>query len=362
MKRTLAIITILTAAMFGLPSNAKADDFVAIDYADHNLYQTGKTEVIKESIKGDFYCLAEKCVVDKPIEGDVIGAAYNFEINAFVMGDVRVAAREIVFGDQAVVTRNATIAAANITIEKGAVLKQDLLVAGSDLDLNLTLGRDLLAGAENLKIFGKVDGEVKADAGRIYVDKEAVIKGDAYLEAKKFDLDKSSFKADLKQKKIKRTKSSVQNSFRFDFKPWAFAAKTISAILVILLINYVVKKRKIKLPKKHDFVKDSALGFGVLIVLPIAALLVLLVSARLSFIIFGLWLALISLAPIVGVYLLANQAQLKYKYKTSQVLNIVLAAVAYNLLVLVPLLGGLITLFCFGFGSGYLIKQTWSKK
>ncbi len=358
-KILMATIASLGLMLAGLSSNVYADDFIKIDYANHNLYQTGGVQTIKESIKGDFYCAAEKCIVDKYIKGDVIAAAETIEINAFIEGNVRAAAKKIVFNEDAVVTRNATLAASEVNVMPGATIKQDLMIAGSDLDLNLILGRDILIAAENVKIFGKVAGQTDIRANRIYIDQKAEMTGDASLKAKQFDLDKKSFKANLSQQLIKENKKEEGVYTKFfnnhGFNTFRFFHSLISAIIVTLILYLFLKNRK--QDQKPNFVLDFVIGLGVSIMLPIASLTILLLSPRLAFVVLSVWLAILLLAPMAAIYVLAKQIVKTQKIKISFVLFLVLMVIAYKIVGIIPIIGSLVNLFCFGLGMGYLTKK-----
>lgn len=359
----VALFSLIPIGLVGATETPKTTE---ITYAQRNEFKFGQNFTLSESIQGDFYCLAKKCVVDKPIKGDVIVAAQNVEINAEIDGNIRVAAQDIILGEKTVVTRNVTIAGNTINIKKGAQIKQDLMVAGMDLDLRLILGRELLAGADNVKIFGEINGNVKLDSRRVYIDNEAVIKGNANLKAEEFDYKKQSIKGSTNEiKKDSSDRRKTEKTLTNKLKD--FIVNTIAGIILALFVYVIWLKNDNHKYTNQELMINSLIGLLTPIAMMLLAIMLIVtyVTMQIGLIILLIMIVSLLLAVNFGLFAIANRLSIiphRKKNKKTQLANFMLIVLAYHLLLQIPIINLLVMIMTFAIGNGLVLNRIFVRK
>ncbi len=198
------------------------------------------------------------------------------------------------------------LAGGNVLIE-GSV-SDDLFVAGGNVFLSDTaeIGEDVLAAGGMIEINSPINGDLKAMAGSVFINSE--IKGDVVIKSKdEIRLGSlAKIHGDFKywsydelvmdegaeilgeinfEKKIRMDIANISSAFKY-FLKIAILIKLLSGIIVGLALIYLLKKfvGKVVRDGLESFWHNLGSGFGVLILLPIACII-------LAITIIGIWLS-----------------------------------------------------------------------
>lgn len=111
------------------------------------------------------------------------------------------------------ITRDAFVAGNSIVIDSDAIIGRDLFIAGEDVTIKTTIGRNLHAGAGSIDLRGAIImGDSYIDADKIIMDNETKITGKlSYLE----DANVSGLNKD----NIGSIKTHKSNSVAVEIKP-----------------------------------------------------------------------------------------------------------------------------------------------
>lgn len=272
-----------------------------------------------------------------------------------------------------------SIAAAGETVVLDSVTHQEAYLAGRNVELtNSASVRDLFVAGEAVTIRGVVRGDIYAGAGKVIVE-NATILGDANFSASEVEFkgenmvhgtlryDSTTKLIGLDEKKVGGIATRTTPNYNTDalFLIFSYAAKVCSMIACIaIFVVFLARISETQLKRFMDnksAVKDTGIGLVALIVVP--SLILLLMSFD--------FLALINVV-LVLTFIIACIASIgvasarlgKFvdkkilKAKDSSIYQIVmLGAVTFSLVWIVPIIGSTIGLILLISGFGYIIGE-----
>lgn len=137
----------------------QADQVVGDD-----LYAAASKIVIDGTVKGDVIAFGGSIIINGVVEGDLIGAAQVIAISGSVNDDARIAAQAVVIKSGGKIGDDANIAAFSVEAEPDSRIGGDLWVAASQVLLAGQVGGDVMGGGESVQISGTVGGNVEVGA------------------------------------------------------------------------------------------------------------------------------------------------------------------------------------------------------
>lgn len=362
-----AAILALTAWLLLSPPIAQAADV-----------RTGDSIVIapRQVLREDLYVIANSVVVDGTLDGDLFAIAGAVRINGRVTGSVFAAAVEVAITGQ--VDGDVRAAAASVTVaapaggEQRPTIGGDLLAAGASIVLDSTgsVGRDTVLGGRSVVLAGPIGRHVKGGGSditinntvggevdlqtvdRLILGSAARIAGDLHYQSRQ-EAERDS-RAQVGGQ-IERTEGAADAGARIRATLFNILAVTILGAAVLLLSRRGVESAGAAIVRQP--VLCLGWGFGLLVGIPLAALLLLVtvVGAPLALIVIALYaLVLYTSQAIVGLAvgrLLLSQLRPVEGYRWS-VLCILVGVLVLSALRSVPFLDGLVTLLMLIVGLG----------
>ena len=348
MKKKIAVLLVLLMAIV-IPVNAKSlDNFKAGDVVkvdkdiDETTFVAGQNVDVTSKIKGIIFAAGERLKIAG--END-----YSF-----------IAGRSIEVDE--VVTKDAFVAGENIAITNSKI--RDLYVAGAIIDISSDISRNVYAGGDVVTISGTINGDVNVAAERVIVSNGAEIKGtlnipeDAKLEKDGATINKVTT---YKSKDVEINKETLFVTTLMSNLTSCLAMMLLGFVGLFLFKGFF--KKIDEFDKDAGFLtKYSILGLIELFAIPVAAVILLLVSIMalmipfpiviVGLIIYGLmlYLSAIPTAYYLGNWILKDKVKNEYGIMALAILALYIAR-------MIPVLGGLISLITVCFGLGIYVKM-----
>ncbi len=172
-KRKALIIMIPLFLVFtlglGFTATAKAvefdeDGFIGVDEViDDDVFISSETVEINGTVNGDVFAAGSVVKVNGTINGSLVTGAQSIFVNGMIDGSVYAGSSTFTLGSEAEVGRNVYYGGFNISAESGSNVEKDLLVGAYQALLSGRVGRDVRAGVGALEIDGVVGNDVIAE-------------------------------------------------------------------------------------------------------------------------------------------------------------------------------------------------------
>ncbi len=320
---------------FGAATNINSEVEV-----DHSLFLAGSEVSSKDSVSGIGF-----------LAGNIVEALGSYDYGLFAGNSVKIGGE--VYGD--------LFAAGNaVEIDEGALIDRDVYAVGNTVNLAANLNGNVFVAGNRLVLENiTINGNLSADFDQIVVKGKSSISGT-------FEYNDDATLIGLENLSFKEKKVYSNPSVKFDFgKTILNKFVSIISVLVLTFVALAVfPKFATKLLKDFatkDVFKNVLIGLGLLLLVPIAAIFVLIsvvgfpvgLVAILAYI-----LLIVFSTPVSGLVLGDVLAKNLFKKEKMNVyLKALLGVVLIELLALIPYLGGLVSLASLLFGMGYLFAN-----
>lgn len=315
MKKILYIL--LTILIF-LPSTISAATFRSSE--------TNATVGEEERLE-NAYLAGNSITTEGRIEEDVLGAGNIININSVVGGSAMLAGNTILVGGsignsvraagniiviESEVDSDVLAAGNTITLTEASRVGDDFVAAGSAINLDgLIGGRAMLTGAQ-ININGIIDGDVVIrEAGKVSIGENARINGDLTYSASEpaTIAEGAQIAGEVNFQEIKRANGGFNFS---EIASGLFLGWLLVTYIVLLLVIYLLPKFS-RSVVEYGFAKPGermGIGFIYLVVVPIAAILLMLTVIGIPFGLVALgiygvtiFIARVLTALLVGAYI-----------------------------------------------------------
>jgi cytoskeletal protein CcmA (bactofilin family) len=366
MKKLLFLIGLTGLLFFPMSALALEEDegqvkIGAGETLNYNLLKFAQTIEVDGAVLGDVVVAGAKVTINGSVSGDVIAAASSLKINGEVAGNVRAAAVQIEISGK--VGKNVNLFANNVVIGEQAEIGGDLTCWADNIKISGKVEGDLDGGSKNVTLENSIGGNVslKIDpAGDLKLTDKTVIGGDLNYQAiKQIEIPKDS---QIKGKVNYLTLEKVSNKYLtagYWFKKVIsyFGLLLIAIILISLWPNVLEKINQIITTKPWP---TLAWGVIYLLAIPLAIVVLLLsiIGIPLAMIILGIYLLVLYLSKIVLALWLGRKILLTLKSSTWTIAGGLLVVVFLTSL---PQIGGIINLIiiCLVFGGlGQTFKES----
>lgn len=314
-----------------------------------------------ETINDDLYVSSGNIQINGTINGDLFIAGGQANINGNITGDLFVAAGSIAIDG----TIGDDLRVLGGSIQVNGTVKDDLMVAGGDVRVgeNANIGGAVYNSSGQLTIAGTT-GPVIATVGNLSLTNTARISGDLTYT--------SSNRANITQGAVVTGQTTQHQP---PIKPRGAAALlttvrllsflTLLVIALLLLLIFPSMTNLLSLNWRQRFGLNLLWGFIYLIIIPIAAiiLMVTIVGIPLGIGALLLYPIIIYLGTLVGVIALGtliNSWWVKDRDFHPTWLTIIIGVVVYSALRLIPLIGWLIDFIIVLVGIGAFLIFAWS--
>jgi len=345
MKKWLFVLAIVALLVPGL--------VLAMDVRAGDKLVIAKDEVIKD----DLYFVGESLTINGRIEGSVITAASQIRIDGTIQGDL-VAGASIISIDGSV-GDDVYLAAGQVMIE--GFVGDDLFIGAGTVDMSeeSEVAGDTAIGAGQLVLAG-ITGEVKSSIGELDVQETAVVKGDlTYSSEEEAAIDKAAnITGDTTFNQIQPKPAAARAFLSFN------RMMSLLTTLVIALLAVYIKKSFVMSAVeswKKKFGINLLWGILAVIVIPVAAI-ILMITLALSPLGVGLMLIypiILYAAKIIGIIGLGFCIQGLWDKKLSVPgwQAVIIGALGYYILALIPVIGPLGTLIISLVGIGVVVTM-----
>jgi len=366
MKKLLSILFIATLVVLVFPFKALAQDVVAKNFTlekgkivTHNPYFAyGENVDISGTVNGDTYVAGGKVLIDGNINGDLLIAGGDVEILGNIKEDIRVIGGQVTIKGR--VGKNVSAAGGNIRIDQTAVVTGSFVAVGGQIEISGQVNDNVDLAGGNIILNNKVSKDFDVAAGQIVLNEKANILGKfEYWSDNKPTLASTTI---IKGQTIEHampvrvnTQKQDWNKMKETVAAMGLAGKIIGTLSLLLVGMILIKLSNKFMAKtadvlKADFWKSMGIGFIIVFATPIAffVLLFTIIGAPIAMITITLYSIMLYVAKIFAIYALG----VKVLPGKSPYLSYSLAVVAYAILTLVPVIGGLISFVALLVGIG----------
>ena len=325
-----------------------------------DLYATGEVVRIDGRLAGDLVALGQRVLVDGEVDGDVFAAGRAIDLRGPVGDATRVA------GDQLTVSSTIDgdlVAAGNrLQLLEDAVVRGRLMAAGSIVEVEGTVEEGLRVAAGEIIVRGTVRGDARVMADRLELAPGARIDGDLDYRTRTPLSPEEAARVGgaVRHREPVHDEDSdrgwVSRVFRSWFWGWQLGSALLVGLLAVALFPRVVTQLVAAIAGETTL--GALLGFGAFLIVPIAAVIVMLtvVGVPIGIIVtllFGvaLYLAKLPTAAWAGEWLLARAGW----SDASPYAAMATGVLALYLLFAVPWLGGLCWLAATWLGFGAMV-------
>ncbi|MFO7286314.1 MAG: hypothetical protein LOD94_01955 [Gammaproteobacteria bacterium] len=322
----------------------------------HDLLSAGDSVDVRAEVDGDLIAAGSEVIVGGAIAGYAIAAGRHVAVRERIGNDL-IAAGETV-DIQAPVEDRVLAAGRSIRLHPGVEVGSAYL-AGNTLTIDGDV-RDLLqAGAQEVRISGRIGGDVEIGAARVSVLPGATIDGNLVVESN--DPPQISPQAEVRGTIDHRIPETRNGDGAFGWAAsWLFYTAVLLVLgLVVVALTPVWAGRVATTLAARPAV---SLGIGVLalIVTPIVAavLFATVIGIPLGMLLLALYIAALMLAAVFVAYRLGDWLlELFGRPEASRYLCMLVGAIVLALAMSLPILGGIVALVALVLGLGALLLE-----
>lgn len=324
------------------------------------------TVVISEPTDGSLFVTGETIIIEGDVNGPLFAAGQNIVVEGSINGPIFVAGNTITIEGQ--VDGEAFLAGNTIRTVVESHFSRDIFIAGSQIIMGASVGRDLFVGSRSTTIQNQISRNSYISTESLIFDGDGMVNGDLnYLANQEF-----SGVSDYVQGEVIFHRTQQQNMQRMTNRsPFSILLRVIgsivSALFVWLFFRGVTHERWIRL-SPHLINRPIMLvfiGLGLSLLIPILIVLSLFLTVFRSIgtflgilFILLLFLSKIVTASVLGEYVFKHRIPIE-KYQ-----DLIGFIIAYGLLLItsyIPVLGWLISLFCIFYTVGLAFRETISR-
>lgn len=364
LRRTWTRMMIALVAALVLTSSAPPASAAIVEHAEtyvlpegdvlaNDLIITAQTVRIEGTIEGDLIAFAQTVTVTGRVGGDVLVFAQRLGVTGRVDGNVRS------FGEfhdlEGIIARNVTLFGETIQLHPDAEISGSFTAASETNNLDGRVGRDLLVFAETADINGTVGGNARLTGETIRIGPSAVIQGDLTIH--------SAGEPDISPDASLTTGPSIERLEEDTDGPgfgryvWRFIAWSAAFVygLVALVLAPKLMTRVLETVPRYG--ASFLLGAAALFATPIAIVIVCLTIVGIPLGVLAMvayFVALYSAQVFVGAWL-GGKLLGAPQSKGQAIGRLALGLAILHVAVLVPILGGLVSLAVALWGVGALV-------
>ena len=319
MVRRMSIALILAAAFAGAPpaagaQGAEAGPVVTVpsgEVREGDLYATGEAVRVDGRLAGDLVAAAQRVLVRGEVDGDLFAAGRTVDLHGPVGDSTRVAGESITV--DTVIDGDLLVAGNRLQILGGAVIRGGLMTASSTIDLAGIVEENFRAAGGEIIVSGTVRGDAYVIADRLELAPGARIDGDLDYRTR----------LPISAEEAARVGGTVRHTEPIDdedsgggwigsilFWGWQAGAALLAGLLAVALCRRFVQQFVAAIAEQTTL--GVLLGFGAFLIVPVAAVVVMVTVVGLPvglivMLLFGmaLYVAKLPIAAWAGGRLLA---------------------------------------------------------
>ncbi|MPZ15828.1 MAG: hypothetical protein GEU73_15635 [Chloroflexi bacterium] len=262
-----------------------------------DVYAAGNTVTIDGTIDGDLFAAGNQVLVNGRVTGSLFAAGANVVLSGPVDGSVRASGGSVTISDA--VTGDLVAAGGMISVDRSGRIGRDILVTGGSITLSGPTTRNVKAGAGQMLVDAPVGGNIDAQINELTLGPGARVSGEVRYQSA----------TDLRQEPGALVTGDIVRQAPPEARDPGPTSRLMGALFQILAIT-VVGAAALLLTVRGAIAAGAAVtqrpllslgwGFGLLVGIPVAAILLLVT-------IIGIPLAIIALVSY-GIMLYVTQA------------------------------------------------------
>ena len=352
---TIFFCLILFFPLVSFSSMENGESVTRLGTVDDDYYAAGKLVNVDAEVNGDVVVSGRDVFIGHRIQADVMAAGRSINLRGEILDDVRIAGGDI--NVDAIIGDDLFAAGGVINLSSGTTISGEAWLAGGEVNMAGAINKDLLIGAGKILISGTVDGDVELTGDDIQILEGALIKGSLHYmsphEAKIHPDAKITGKVTYEQVEWDDSHRGYGIFFSLTL--------IVAAIVLFRLFPGFTMLAAGRI--SSDPWKSFGIGFVLLVVTPVAAILLMSV-------VLGMWVGLSILALyfvalltglLIGCFYLGDWgAKILRKDVTTtgrRLLSVSIAIILLGLLQLIPVLGCLLVFALLLLGLGAEILQ-----
>jgi cytoskeletal protein CcmA (bactofilin family) len=371
--RILVLAMVTATLALGLPMTAFAADVrsgntvvvPAGQTVNDDVYAFGTNVIIEGTVNGDVIAAGSTVTINGHVTGDVIAAGNTITVAAPVGGTVRAAGNLVTISGA--VAGDALAAGSILTLNTSGSIGRDVLAAGNSITLAGAVGRDLKATANTLTVSSSVGGSVQAQVSDLVLGAGAAVQGPiSYMSNKDLSIAPGAQIQGLVQRTAAPTRTP---------NPWVIGGIDLLGLIrgfvglaafgIVLALLFPRATKATAETVQQQWLASLGLGFGVLVGLPVLAVLLGVVGAVIG----GWWIGVM----LLGAYLLlavlgylafaewVGMTAARYGNWTGHpVWSLLIGLAIVGLVTLIPFIGPLVGFVAVVLGLGAFTLTAWS--
>lgn len=307
---------------------------------EDDFYGMGNTVVVSGEVTSDLLAAGADMTVNGKVGADITVVTARLDIHGTVGDDVRALAGEVVVAGE--IKGDLVVVAKTLKVLSTAKVDGDILFFGTDADINGVVGGDIFGTNEKMRVDSEVGGVIDVTTMALTLGDKANVKGDVSY---------ASFNELVRAQNAQVEGEVVRNDPVYP-KEENNVAKDVLILFLITafasLVCYLFFRgflQKVVIHTREHIVRNALIGFGILFVMPIAAL-ILIISALGSLLGFALLVAycLLLLSTFIAMGVVAGSiiAQTAKGSGEVSIAFILLGVFSVNALFYVPVVGPII--------------------
>lgn len=309
-----------------------------------------------ESYNDNIMVIDETVVVNGTANGLIMLCGSTISSNA--NGDYAfIAGREVNISGN--ITRDAFVVGETVTIENTGIINRDLYVCASKVIINGAVNRNIYVASSELLVGEKayIRGDVHSATDKIVISETANVLGTVEYRS---DASVVSIPESIQVNRIEvetnKNQGNVSKSFDFNGKILELLMVFVTFILMLAIVPEFFTKidDRYALNAKELF-KAFGIGVLLLIVVPIVSiiLMVTIVGLPIAFVALLLYIIAFIITGAVAGYTIVKAI---FGSKVNKFVAGTAGVIAYKLLMCVPVLGGVVYVFCISLTLGVMYK------
>lgn len=322
-----------------------------------DFYGLADTLSLSGAISGDAYVVGGKLTTNGTIGADLFTISGVTEVHASVTDDVRIIGGDVTVAEY--VGGDLFVLGGVLKVLSTATIEGNIFFYGGEAEINGSVGDSVIGTAEQIRIDGSVAGEVNVNVARsLVLGDRANIEGDVTYESTS-DLVRAQ-NAIIVGDIVHNTPQLGTPDPRDVLVPFLIYA--FSSLIIYALLRKQV--HSIAHATSRSFVRNGLIGLGALFAFPmiIVLLLVTLIGLPLGLLSFFLFMSLLIISSLLVSAFVGIIAEKTFQKTTNLPLVwMIVGIVGTELLLLVPLIGGVVFLMCLAAVIGTLLYSVYRR-
>jgi len=318
-------------------------------------YAAGGIVDIDANIVGDVVVSGGELFLGKKILGDVIAAGGTIHLRGVMQDDVRIAGGEI--NIDATINDDLAAAGGEIRISSATIINGEAWLAGGDVYIAGKANKGLSIAAGNIRISGIVRGDVNLEGGEIHILEGAVIDGNLHYKSP--------------NEAIIHPAAKIKGKITYEQTDWGHSHRSygiffsltmiVAALVLFRLFPGFTMSAAGRI--SVDPWKNLGVGFGLLVITPIAAVLFmsLVLGVWVGLAILALYFVSLLIGLLISCFFLGDWgARLLHKNIATtghRLASVSIAIIFVGIIQLIPVIGGLFICALVLLGLGSAISQ-----